>query len=124
MDGLTTQIAEFAAQLQYGDLPEEVIQVARVRIVDAIGCALGGSGSPTLAAAEQLINPVAAGGPALTGWQLGRAGADLPADFAAFLNTAMIRYLDFNDWFPGGHPSDTVGGLIALAGARGATGAG
>ena len=122
MDGLTTQIAEFAAQLQYGELPGEVIQVARVRIVDAIGCALGGSSSPTLAAAEQLINPVAPGGPALTGWQLGRAEADLPADFAAFLNTAMIRYLDFNDWFPGGHPSDTVGGLIALAGARGATG--
>ena len=47
MDGLTTQIAEFAAQLQYGDLPEEVIQTARVRIADAIGCALGGSASPT-----------------------------------------------------------------------------
>jgi 2-methylcitrate dehydratase len=124
MDGLTTQIAEFAAQLQYGDLPEEVIQTARVRIVDAIGCALGGSASPTLAAAGQLAVPVAAGGGALTGWQLGRAGADLPVDLAAFLNTAMIRYLDFNDWFPGGHPSDTVGGLIALAGAQGATGQG
>ena len=123
MDGLTTQIAEFAAQLQYGDLPEEVIQTARVRIVDAIGCALGGSTSPTLAAAGQLAVPVAAGGGALTGWQLGRAGADLPVDLAAFLNTAMIRYLDFNDWFPGGHPSDTVGGLIALAGAQGAQGA-
>jgi len=122
MDGLTTQIAEFAAQLQYGDLPEEVIQTARVRIVDAIGCALGGSASPTLAAAGQLAVPVAAGGGALTGWQLGRAEADLPVDLAAFLNTAMIRYLDFNDWFPGGHPSDTVGGLIALAGAGGATG--
>jgi 2-methylcitrate dehydratase len=124
MDGLTTQIAEFAAQLQYGDLPEEVIQTARVRIVDAIGCALGGSASPTLAAAGQLAVPVAAGGGALAGWQLGRAGADLPVDLAAFLNTAMIRYLDFNDWFPGGHPSDTVGGLIALAGAQGATGQG
>jgi 2-methylcitrate dehydratase len=124
MDGLTRQIAEFAAQARYGDLPEEVIQTARVRIVDAIGCALGGRGGPTLAAAEQLITPVAAGGAALTGWQLGRAEADLPLDLAAFLNTSMIRYLDFNDWFPGGHPSDTVGGLIALAGARGATGRG
>jgi len=48
MDGLTRQIAEFAAKAQYGDLPEEVIGVARVRIVDAIGCALGGRGGPTL----------------------------------------------------------------------------
>ena len=41
---------------------------------------------------------------------------------AAFANTTMIRYLDFNDWYPGGHPSDTLGGLISLAGAAGVSG--
>jgi 2-methylcitrate dehydratase len=34
---------------------------------------------------------------------------------AAFANTAAIRYLDFNDTYPGGHPSDCLGALLALA---------
>jgi len=34
---------------------------------------------------------------------------------ATFLNTAMIRYLDFNDFYPGGHPSDILGALLAIA---------
>lgn len=122
MDALTAQIAEFAAQARYPHLPGAVTEAARVRIVDAIGCAFGGRDSPTLASVRPLIMPVAAADGTLLGWQLGRRTADLPADLAAFLNTAMIRYLDFNDWFPGGHPSDTIGGLIAFANAQGVTG--
>src|SRR6202012_3000057 len=76
------------------------------------------------AASEHRIPRVGAAGGALTGWRRARAEADLPLALTAFLNTSMIRYLDFNDWFPGGHPRDTVGGLIALAGARGVTGRG
>jgi 2-methylcitrate dehydratase len=41
----------------------------------------------------------------------------LPAEAATFINTAMIRNLDFNDRYPGGHPSDCLGALLALAGA-------
>ena len=126
MDALTTQIAEFAAQTRYEDLPGPVTDAARTRIVDAIGCAVGGRNSPTLATVRPLLLPVdtgaAAADGALLGWQLGRARADLPVDLAAFANTTMIRYLDFNDWYPGGHPSDTLGGLVALAGAAGVTG--
>jgi 2-methylcitrate dehydratase len=36
---------------------------------------------------------------------------------ASFINSAMIRNLDFNDRYPGGHPSDCLGALLALAGA-------
>ncbi|MBV9793235.1 MAG: MmgE/PrpD family protein [Actinobacteria bacterium] len=126
MDALTTKIAEFAAQTRYDDLPAAVCDAARTRIVDAIGCAIGGRTSPTLATARPLLLSVgteaAAADGALLGWQLGRARADLPLDLAAFANTTMIRYLDFNDWYPGGHPSDTLGGLIALAGAAGVSG--
>ena len=40
----------------------------------------------------------------------------LPAEAATFINTAMIRNFDFNDRYPGGHPSDCLGALLALAG--------
>ena len=45
-----------------------------------------------------------------------------PAEEAAFLNTVMIRYLDFNDAWHAGHPSDMLGALLALAGSSGADG--
>lgn len=121
MDDTTVRIAEFAAGLRYEQLPAPVVAAARTRLVDTIGCALGGLSSPPMAAARRVAVPVAAGAE-LAGWQLGRAAPDLPADLAAFLNTTMIRYLDFNDWYPGGHPSDTFGALLALAGAPGVTG--
>ena len=35
---------------------------------------------------------------------------------AAFINTSMIRNFDFNDRYPGGHPSDCLGALLAIAG--------
>jgi 2-methylcitrate dehydratase PrpD len=33
----------------------------------------------------------------------------LPAEAAAFINTAMIRNFDFNDHYPGGHPMTVWG---------------
>ena len=42
---------------------------------------------------------------------------------AGFINSAMIRYLDFNDTYPrGGHPSDALGPILAHADATGASG--
>src|SRR5262249_53053741 len=42
-------------------------------------------------------------------------GDQLGAESAGFINTTMIRNFDFNDRYPGGHPSDALGPLIALA---------
>jgi 2-methylcitrate dehydratase len=39
-------------------------------------------------------------------------------DMAGFINTTMVRNFDFNDRYPGGHPSDCLGALFALAGAE------
>ena len=41
----------------------------------------------------------------------------------AFVNTCMVRHIDFNDtYLPGGHPSDSSGGLFAIAPQIGASG--
>ncbi len=44
------------------------------------------------------------------------------AEEAAFVNTAMIRNWDWNDVFPGSHPSDCLGAFFALAEPAGADG--
>ena len=36
------------------------------------------------------------------------------AESAAFVNGCFIRYLDFSDTFPGHHPSDALGALLAV----------
>ena len=40
--------------------------------------------------------------------------APVAAEAAAFVTTAMIRYLDFNDTVHGGHPSDALGAVLAV----------
>jgi 2-methylcitrate dehydratase PrpD len=42
-------------------------------------------------------------------------GDRLPVESASFINTSMIRNFDFNDRYPGGHPSDCLGALLAMA---------
>lgn len=120
-DALTAEVAEFAAGLRGADLPPAVLDAARDRLLDTVGCALGGYHGEPVAVARRLAGR-AAPGSGVPGWQLGRPAPDLPPDLAAFLNTAAIRYLDLNDWYPGGHPSDCLGAHLALAGAPGVTG--
>jgi 2-methylcitrate dehydratase len=120
MDNLTRQIADFASELSYERLPEDAVSAATRFIVDALACAI---------AAHDC-------GPAQIGLSLARGAAPLrypgrilchcqlsTAESAAFVNTAMIRNLDFNDEYPGGHPSDCLGAFLALAEAAEADGA-
>ena len=39
---LTRQLADFVAQTSYDDLPSEVVEQAKLFILDTLGCALGG----------------------------------------------------------------------------------
>ena len=114
MDNITKKIAGYAASLSYAHLNEETIHAATQRLIDALGCGLGAHDcAPT-----RIGRRLAAG--ARPGKYPGRVlfyGDTLGAESAAFINTTMIRNFDFNDRYPGGHPSDALGALIALAGA-------
>src|SRR5262249_22526702 len=44
------------------------------------------------------------------------------ADAAAFVNSCLIRNLDLNDTVQGAHPSDCLGGMLAVAPQMGASG--
>jgi 2-methylcitrate dehydratase len=114
MDTITAQIAEYASSTSFGDLTEEAVHSATQCLVDSLGCALGAYDCEPAAIGRRLASGQAPG--KYPGCVL-CFGDRLPAESAAFINTTMIRNLDFNDRYPGGHPSDCLGALLALAGA-------
>ncbi len=120
MDGLTEQIAAYAHDATFDSFPEEIISGARQRLLDSIGCALGGSASEPVAIARGLT---IGGAPDVYAGRVLGSKIRASGEAATFVNTTMIRYLDFNDGHHAGHPSDMIGALLALAEAAGADGA-
>jgi 2-methylcitrate dehydratase len=120
MDATIQRIADYACALRYDDLGEETVHQTKRRIIDTIGCALGGYDAEPCRIARAIASR-AAGDPGAR--IFGTQHRALP-ELAAFANGVMGRYLDGNDTFPGGggHPSDTIAAAIAVAEARGAGG--
>jgi 2-methylcitrate dehydratase len=115
MDKITGQIADFASSLTFADLTGDVVDAATQRLVDAIGCALGAHDCEPAGIGRRLA---AGGSPGKYAGRTLFADHLLPVEAASFINSTMIRNLDFNDRYPGGHPSDCLGAHLALAGAR------
>jgi 2-methylcitrate dehydratase len=113
----TTQaerLAGFAAQASYDELSPAARQQLKIRVVDALGCALGAlQGEPIARLHEQLDD--FGGRPLCTCIGGGRTAPDR----AAFWNGALVRYLDFNDGYLAPaetcHPSDNVAPVLAAA---------
>ena len=119
MDPILNSFAELASTLSYRDLPPNAVKAGKERLLDALGCALGAFDCDSANVGRALAGPAAR--PELAGRIVG--SKDLAAaDAAAFINSCMIRDLDFNDTYPGGHPSDSLGGIFAVAPQIGASG--
>jgi 2-methylcitrate dehydratase len=112
MDNLTRQIANFAAELSYEHLPEEVIAAATRFLVDALACGIAAHDCESARIGLRLARGAA---PERYPGRILFHGEKSTAESAAFVNTAMIRNLDFNDQYPGGHPSDCLGAFLAIA---------
>jgi 2-methylcitrate dehydratase len=108
------QLAAFAAKASYDHLSEEARQQLKIRVLDGLGCALGAlEGEPIRLLREHLDDFGGAGRCTLIGG--GRAAPDR----AALYNSALVRYLDFNDSYLAKgetcHPSDNLGAVLAGA---------
>ena len=119
LDPILDGFASFASTLSYGDLPPSAVTASKERLLDSMGCALGAYDCDTAEVGRKLAGPAARD--ELAGRMLGSSEL-AAADAAAFVNSCMIRNLDFNDTYPGGHPSDSLGGLFAVAPQIGASG--
>jgi 2-methylcitrate dehydratase len=120
LDPILNSFADFASSLRYADLPPNAVQAAKERALDALGCALGAIDCDTAEVGRSLAGPAAR--EELAGRTIGSSEL-VAADAAAFVNSCMIRDLDFNDTYPGGHPSDALGAHFAIAPRLGASGA-
>jgi len=114
MDTITRQIAEYASSLSFEELDTATVAAATQRLIDTLGCALGAHDCEPAQIGRRIAQGQAAG--QYPGYVICHGG-EAPLEIASFINTAMIRNLDFNDRYPGGHPSDCLGALLAYAGA-------
>ena len=90
-------------------------ETARYCLMDTLGCGLQALQFP---ACTRLLGPVVPGLTMQRGARVPGTSYELDPVTAAFNIGAMIRWLDFNDtWLAAewGHPSDNLGGILAVA---------
>ena len=121
MTTIAEYVANYSANLRYGDLPADTAHLLKRMIIDSIGCAIGGYAAEPSKIARELAGEVVSRRPVTI---IGSGQASSP-ELATFANGVMIRYLDFNDGYTAlesGHPSDSIAATLAgaeLAGAGG-----
>jgi len=108
------QLAKFVIERTYEDLSEQAILQLKLRILDSLGCAIGALDKEPIEKIKKLIT-LFSEQPHV---QLIGDGRTSP-DRAAFYNSALVRYLDFNDSYLAKnetcHPSDNLGAILAAA---------
>jgi 2-methylcitrate dehydratase len=119
MDNLTRQIADFATDLKYDQLPAQVVTAATRCLVDTLACAIAAHDCEP---AQMGLRLARGATPERFPGRIICHGERSTAEIATFINTAMIRNLDFNDEYPGGHPSDCLGAFFAIGEAAHADG--
>lgn len=110
---ISRQIAEFAVNLKYEDLPENVIHEVKRYLYDSIGCAYGGYHTRDVNILRDIYRDMGGREEAtLIGF-----GDRIPAVNATLVNSLMIRALDFNDIYwkeDPSHPSDLIPAALSV----------
>ncbi len=112
-DKVLTDIADYA--LGYTIASDLAYSTARYCLLDTLGCGLEALDYP---ACTRLLGPIVPGTVVSHGARVPGTSYQLDPVQAAFNIGAMIRWLDFNDtWLAAewGHPSDNLGGILAVA---------
>jgi 2-methylcitrate dehydratase len=112
-DQVLVDIADYA--LGYETKSELAYSTARACLIDTLGCGLEALDYP---ACTRLLGPIVPGTTVPNGARIPGTSFQLDPVLAAFNIGAMIRWLDFNDtWLAAewGHPSDNLGGILAVA---------
>jgi 2-methylcitrate dehydratase len=109
---MVDQLAAFVVGTKYEALSEIAIYQAKIRILDALACAIGAlDGEPIKMVRAQIEDFGGQDRCTLIG------GGRTAPDRAAFYNSALVRYLDFNDGYLAKgetcHPSDNLGAVFA-----------
>jgi 2-methylcitrate dehydratase len=120
VDRTLAELVGYATSFGVEELTPEVRQATLNRLVDTVSVAIAGVDSEPARIAARLARPVSEGGATVFGF-----GHQASPELAAFANTVMVRTYDWNDGMQargGGHPSDMVPGVLALAELAGSSG--
>src|SRR5687767_11432002 len=112
-DKILIDIADYAAN--YLSDSREALDTARYNLLDTLGCGLL---ALRYSECVKHLGPIVAGATLPNGARIPGTDWKLEPVHAAFNIGTMIRWLDFNDtWLAAewGHPSDNLGGILALA---------
>jgi 2-methylcitrate dehydratase len=108
------RLATWIGRVTYTDLSEEARLALKIRILDALGCAIGAIDGPPLQMLRAQLEEFG-GHPLVT---LIGGGKTAP-DRAALYNSALVRYLDYNDSYLAKgetcHPSDNLGAVLSAS---------
>lgn len=121
MSTLESRMVDYALELRFDELPDTAVHQLKRRVIDTLGGALAAYTAPPVRIARRLAMPVAGDGGARIWGSLTRTSPDM----AAFVNGCALRFLDINDTYrtvDGSHPSDNLGGVMAVAEMLGASG--
>ena len=121
MDKITRTLANYVTSLRFEQLSAGAMRHAKTRLIDSIGCAMGGYSSEAAAIARQ----IAADNSGRPAARILGCGASTSMEMAAFANAVMVRCLDYNDTYismGSGHPSDMIPACLAVAEAHRASG--
>jgi 2-methylcitrate dehydratase len=112
-DHVLTAIADYALKFEIDS--SLAYETAGYCLMDTLACGFQALKYP---ACTKLMGPVVAGATLTNGARVPGTAYELDPINAAFNIGAMIRWLDFNDtWLAAewGHPSDNLGGILAVA---------
>jgi 2-methylcitrate dehydratase PrpD len=122
MDTAAQRFASFSSALTLEVIPEDVIEAAKLHMLDTLGCGLAAHGVDAAPAAREAMTETGVSGPATA---IGVSGG-LPAAEAALVNGVTCHALDYDDTHTGAiaHVSVViVPAALAVAQSEGARGA-
>lgn len=108
------ELATFVVGASYDDLSEAARNQLKIRVLDGLGCAIGAlNGEPIRLLKAQIEEFGGVEQCTLIG------GGKTAPDRAALYNSALVRYLDFNDSYLAKgetcHPSDNLGSILSAS---------
>ena len=90
---LAAQLADWVHDVSYGDLPADIVEQTRLRILDVVGLSLAGSETQYGRSTRDGSLALASGGPS----RVWGSGERTTVTTAAFVNAALAQALEFDD---------------------------
>lgn len=115
-DDISRALVKYALELSYDDLSEKVVEEVKIRVLDSIGVAVPAYFADPIYKVRCCVSSLCCSSPLCYSYMF--SDVSIPLEWACFLSTGMVRYLDFNDTYLSKeplHPSDMIGTLLTVA---------